>query len=890
MLVKRFIFLFLMSLIIGIATVSAWSTNNFNNSLTSENLSINQTAHLPYGFVGGSGATYNFTSNTTSSCGSNPLADIRFNTVFSGERFLTSTCGTFGAQGIWSSAYDYIPNCNTISYSKDDTYFTANQYICVKTNSSKIALMQMESQTGNHFTWNWVDNTYSNSTRFLSVPSTITDILRGYINLSSTNILGYYYPFLNWQNENSSVNNCMTTDGLTISRISSCSSKNSDFGSAYQLVNFTKINNVSFTYSNNGNWVGGGTCSGVPKNTSMNVYIGSNKIYSQIIGTGSSTSNTSEISTLGYSGMNNLTFKILIEMDPGCSSSGGSATTTISNIQTRSIALNPSITIGSNTIWNYLGVFNQTNNKTDNLRSIINSYLSTCTITNGYCNVPFVFSSNLFDIIKYSDLQFGALGFIENSQTYSATSLETYPQNLSINISYDSSAWSTILSYLYYNGNSYSGTQIGIGNDLIFNREISSPSNSGNYQFYWYFILTNSSGNFYYNSSTNSQTITPTTSISVNSTCSAGLVPAFYFDIKKEANLSSINGSINYNVLYGVSNTSAKSSSGSLSNINSFNICINNSQSYYSVGYGEIQYQVTGDSARRYYIFSNTRLTNETVNNTLYSLESASSTSFQFTIQDTSLNPYSGYYLGLLRWYPDLNTYKVVEMAKTDDKGQTVMKVKTEDVDYRIAIYSTDGTLIKLANPIRMICQTNPCTYTLIVSTENTDYTSFLNIQSNLSFDYNTSKFTYIWNDPTQIQQTMNLTVYRDSGTSSNSICSTKAQAYTGVLTCDVSAYTGNFRAVVIRTASPGVIIAQYLAEVKSRIIDTANGKGISTFIVVILSIFIGLIGIANPIIAIIFGIVGLVVAYALGSITKIILIGIAVIGGIVIHFMKRTG
>jgi len=163
---------------------------------------------------------------------------------------------------------------------------------------------------------------------------------------------------------------------------------------------------------------------------------------------------------------------------------------------------------------------------------------------------------------------------------------------------------------------------------------------------------------------------------------------------------------------------------GSLTNSSDFSICINNSNTYYSVGYGEIQYSKTNSLNRRFFIFQNTRLTNSTVNNTLYDLETTLGTAFTFTIKDTNLNPYSNNFVGLMRWYPEIDEYKTVEMGKTDDKGETVLRLKTEDVSYRIAIYTNEGILIKMVNPLTFTCATSPCTYTIFISPSDVDYTS----------------------------------------------------------------------------------------------------------------------------------------------------------------------
>lgn len=67
---------------------------------------------------------------------------------------------------------------------------------------------------------------------------------------------------------------------------------------------------------------------------------------------------------------------------------------------------NASISIDGTEIWSYVDKFNQTNNRTSDFDSTINSYLSGCPIINGSCFVPFTFHSDTAGILRYSDLLF----------------------------------------------------------------------------------------------------------------------------------------------------------------------------------------------------------------------------------------------------------------------------------------------------------------------------------------------------------------------------------------------------------------------------------------------------------------------------------------------------
>jgi len=503
----------------------------------------------------------------------------------------------------------------------------------------------------------------------------------------------------------------------------------------------------------------------------------------------------------------------------------------------------------------------------------------------------------------YANATFSNCTWASNNNTYDVGALilgEYYQNNT---ISSASEYFETNISLftgstisradLIYNGTAHTGTYTSLGSmnyKLAINVSVPYTATNTDYDFYWK-IYYNSGGTITQNLTTHTQSVTSLQSINITSlSCSAGFSSAFNFTSLIEANLSAINfNSISYDFLYGLyGNSSSLVASGTFTNIPYFNICINSSSNYY-VGYGEIQYQVTGYSARRFYIFENERLTNITISNNIYSLESADSTAFQITAVDTGLNPYENHYITLLRWYPDLNSYKIVDMGKTDNQGQTVVNVKTNEVDYRLGLYTPQGVLVKLLDPVRMVCQTTPCVYSLIVDLDETDLTGFLNIQSNLSWNPTTKIFTYVWNDPSQDTTKMNLTIWKYYGDrDSEIVCSTSSSSFTGILICDITGETGEFRATVYRSASPPILKAFLTASIRNSFVGLEGGKTISLFIGLILVMAMALMGVVSPPLVIILSVIALIPLIVLGAISFALFITIGAIAGIILHFLRR--
>ena len=408
--------------------------------------------------------------------------------------------------------------------------------------------------------------------------------------------------------------------------------------------------------------------------------------------------------------------------------------------------------------------------------------------------------------------------------------------------------------------------------------------------FWWNFSL---NGYNKYNASTYSHVVKKIPALYTNISCISDLQRAMCWDFKEENNLTQTNADeINYNFQYGILNTTHTKNYGTLTNISSFCLCINSTvYNNYTMGYGEIKYKKSGYTDRSFYTFTTQRLTNNTINNTLYFLSSGTATSFLFEMLDTSLNPFPNDYLSLMRWYPSNNSYNIVEMAKTDDKGQSVMRVRAEDTDYRVALYYPNGTIIKLLNPIRFACLASPCTYSVQIQETPLDYTSIYGVETSLTFNKTTNIWLFTWNDPTQRTDQMEFKVSKETALSSTLICDNNGTGFTGVLNCNSTGINGTLRAIAYRTASPKETISQLWQNVVGAVVTVQNAfKGtMGLLFTLLICITLFFIGASSPILAVILGAVSLVFGLFTLSISLNVLIGIAVLGGIVVHFISRT-
>ena len=415
---------------------------------------------------------------------------------------------------------------------------------------------------------------------------------------------------------------------------------------------------------------------------------------------------------------------------------------------------------------------------------------------------------------------------------------------------------------------------------------VPNPTANTNYTFFWYLLQNNITGTYLTN--TNSYTQLVTTQPSINITtypCSSPQFEALNFSWKDQEDLTDMTDMIiTYNFKYGITNTSSIESYGTYTN-DTLRICIPNNTNNYQIGYAEITYRKGDYETLKYYLFTNYTLSNVTTDQQiLYDLPSNESTSFLVTIKDKRLNPYVNKLIVLLRWYPSINSYKVVEMSKTDQNGQAPIHVHTEDVDYRLAVYELNGTLINLQSPVRMLCLVNPCSYDISLQDTGNDYFYVYNIQSNLSWNNDTKTFTYIWNDPSQYVSMMSLIITKENGFSSSLLCNTSSTGYIGVLDCYIGGETGLIKASVYKTASPETIFEELIIR-----IGTIIPNQVGLFFSFVLGLVGALIGIFSPVGAILFMLVGLLFSLFIGSISLTFFIGIGSLGGIVFYFIKKA-
>ena len=301
-----------------------------------------------------------------------------------------------------------------------------------------------------------------------------------------------------------------------------------------------------------------------------------------------------------------------------------------------------------------------------------------------------------------------AYKLLQNSITYNADAFELSNEEFKINVS--STGEQTVASSIVYNGTSYSANKAGDNILMEFSRTIPIYT-AGNNSFYWSFGY----GSEIINSSTYFQNISETNLAN----CTNG-TKYFNLLLKDEKTMEFLSSSNNISIetvfIYYINDISVNKTFVSSFNQNNVSFCLDPPIENVKV-FGEISYDDDLHVKERHFILFESFTNSTTTNISLYNIAASESTSF-LVFTETEGAPYPDVYMKLKRQYLNLNDFVVVEMAKADSFGQTVLHFVTEDEIYKIDFYDEDGNLVLTTEPFQAVCIDNVCSMSFKVDPE----------------------------------------------------------------------------------------------------------------------------------------------------------------------------
>lgn len=271
------------------------------------------------------------------------------------------------------------------------------------------------------------------------------------------------------------------------------------------------------------------------------------------------------------------------------------------------------------------------------------------------------------------------------------------------------------------------------------------------------------------------------------------------------------------------------------------------------------------------YFIDSVNLTNITKIVNLYLQDGTSQ--IVYNVKDTFDSDLENAYIHVQKYDVGTNTYKEVEVLKTDASGNAVGRIELNTAWYRFWIYY-HGELELTDGPLKITSTEKNFRLNLVGSDWSDNYENYKDISYDLSFNNATRNFRYVFNDPNLLISKACLGVQRiNLSTGNKNVSGSCTTAHSGTI---LGAIDGNYSG---RTylATAWVIIGgdtfvldeleqSYATEWQTY--DDSDHTGVFVTFLVILSMI--LIGIWHPVIAII-----------------LMLFGFGIMRGLGIHYMS---
>lgn len=443
----------------------------------------------------------------------------------------------------------------------------------------------------------------------------------------------------------------------------------------------------------------------------------------------------------------------------------------------------------------------------DNLNSCWFDYNGTNqTVVCGDNNITFILEDNNLNLTFYandstnnvaSNFTSWEYAFLQGDSVFNSTTFETSIESFITNITTLSDII-TINPILNYNGTRTLGTASCIGTTCTLTATIDinlvgSGFEVENKTWLWEVNGFTTDASFSFNSTEQLQNVTR---IHLEECDGTFTDLSLNFTAFNEANLTAISPFTfdgTFEIWVGNGNI-RRSNNFTNSSIPSFPLCIEPTTIDLRTA-ATIEYDEAGESnyTKRNYYFDNDTINSTDQNIALGLLFAEDSTSFILKAQDTDLLPVADVLIFTERFYPGTDSFEVVQVAKTDDSGQTIGFFKTETVDYRF-ILKINGTTVLTTGIQKIIPTSAPFTLTFTIGEDaGSAWEGFEDLED-LTFvnDFNktSSVYTFTYTDTSGNFDSAALEVYLLNGTGDDPLlCNDTISQSSASLTCNL---TGN--------------------------------------------------------------------------------------------------
>lgn len=422
-----------------------------------------------------------------------------------------------------------------------------------------------------------------------------------------------------------------------------------------------------------------------------------------------------------------------------------------------------------------------------------------CTTTN---ETTFLYADGINNLTMNITEKFGfvtsnstswSINLLELNQTFNNETTEGNLENFEAKIKLISGL-SISATALIYNGTTNIGSNSEIGGIItlsISNLLIPNVAADINLSFYWSLVFSDSS---IINLSTKNQTVF---NLDLDN-CSSFTNRIFNFtsfDEEIQTTLSNTTKEIAINI-YSSDRSIIVFNLSDEYKTNPSLICLNKNlteDSRYSLD-AIIKYNALG-YANEYYNIVDLELTNETEEQTirLYNLNESDSTEFQLTFTGQDFLPVEDALIFVERQYIAENTFKTVELPKTDSNGQTVLHLVRNDIVYNIIVMKDKEVLGRFSNLIAFCddFSIGDCQIALNAIGEDSgvpNYDEELGIifDSNPEYNETTKIISFSFTSTDGTSKIVNMSVERRDIFGNTTVCFNALVSTSGTLSCNV--------------------------------------------------------------------------------------------------------
>jgi len=490
-----------------------------------------------------------------------------------------------------------------------------------------------------------------------------------------------------------------------------------------------------------------------------------------------------------------------------------------------------------------------------------------------------------------TNFTFTSSAFSELVTTYNISVLETSRQTFEINISGNPSI-NSASALFWYNGTNYSAVVTdGTGGIYKVKSSFDIPlaEATGNKTFYWDWSFTLTGGAVVKQTTiTYSHQVNRTYLIYCNATYNNQFIN---FTTKSATNpFPNVNATFksSWNHWIGMGNAKRNYSFEDVTEtMKNWTFCGSPAYETFKAN-ANIEYDAS-HFAQNFYYIENATLTNATNAINLYLLNDTLATVTELVTWDNAQNPIANVLIQIQLYDIGTDTYYTVGMGKTSFEGKDVAYLNWYSTLYKF-IFIRDGVVVKITEPFKIA--STPQTFT-ISDVVTYSFDKFRDFVYSLSYNNATNNFVLTFTKPSGLVDQGCLRVTKRTAYNDTEICLTCESSSSATIYCNIgSSGNGTFIATFYATGSWYLLdwieekIGGTFAESIYELLGNDDATAYAFFFSgIVVSMFF-----LSPVLAIVGLMLGILGGAALGFtiLNYTEFLGIVVIGGIIIWFVKR--